>query len=229
MLKLAEEADARKIKVGVGLMCRHCEARGELYKRIRNGEMGEIVLLRCYRQHGPVGYAFSDPKPSGIRDLMYQVQRFHSFLWASGGLYSDFYIHNIDEGCWMKDAWPVSAKASGGRQYRGKQGDQNFDSYSVEYTFEDGAKMVLEGRTMNGCPQEFASYGHGTRGSAIISTNSHSPARCRLFKGQKLGRGVEPVWAFPQPEPNPYQLEWDDLVTAIRQDRPYNEAKRGAE
>ncbi len=37
------------------------------------------------------------------------------------------------------------------------------------------------------------------------------------------------VWAFPQPEPNPYQLEWDDLIDAIRKDKPYNEVKRGAE
>ena len=36
------------------------------------------------------------------------------------------------------------------------------------------------------------------------------------------------TWAFPQPEPSPYQLEWDDLIEAIRQDKPYNEAKRGA-
>ena len=37
------------------------------------------------------------------------------------------------------------------------------------------------------------------------------------------------AWAFPQPEPNPYQLEWDHLIDAIRQDKPYNEAKFGAE
>jgi hypothetical protein len=37
------------------------------------------------------------------------------------------------------------------------------------------------------------------------------------------------MWAFPQPEPNPYQLEWDHLVEAIRQDKPYNEVKRGTE
>ena len=35
-------------------------------------------------------------------------------------------------------------------------------------------------------------------------------------------------WAFPQPEKNPYQLEWDDLIDAIRQDKPYNEVRRGA-
>ena len=49
---------------------------------------------------------------------MYQIERFHSFLWASGGCFSDFYIHNIDECCWMKDAWPVEARAIGGRHYK---------------------------------------------------------------------------------------------------------------
>src|SRR5437667_6410850 len=33
MLKLGEEAERKKLKVGVGLMCRHCAARHELYKR----------------------------------------------------------------------------------------------------------------------------------------------------------------------------------------------------
>ncbi len=37
------------------------------------------------------------------------------------------------------------------------------------------------------------------------------------------------LWAYPQPEKSPYQLEWDDLIDAIREDKPYNEAKRGAE
>ena len=37
------------------------------------------------------------------------------------------------------------------------------------------------------------------------------------------------AWAFPQPEPNPYQVEWDHLVHAIKKDKLYNEVKRGAE
>ena len=60
--------------------------------------------------------------------------------------------------------------------------DQNFDSYSVEYTFADGAKFFLEGRTMPGCHNEFASYAHGSRGSAVISISGHHPARCRIHR-----------------------------------------------
>jgi hypothetical protein len=81
---------------------------------------------------------------------------------------------------------------------------------------------------MPGCREEFASYAHGTRGSAVISTFMHTPAKCRIFKGQSVTR-ADMTWAFPQPEPNPYQLEWDHLIDAIRNDKPYNEAKRGTE
>jgi hypothetical protein len=30
-------------------------------------------------------------------------------------------------------------------------------------------------------------------------------------------------------EPDPYQLEWNNLLAAIRQDKPYNEVERGTE
>ena len=106
--------------------------------------------------------------------------------------------------------------------------DQNFDHYSVEYTFADGTKLFLNSRYMPGCHEEFASYAHGTKGSAVISTFMHTPAKCRIFKGQNFAK-ENLTWAFPQPEPNPYQLEWDHLIDAIRHDKPYNEVKRGAE
>ena len=228
MLELYEESKKKNLKVGVGLMCRHCRARGELFDRIKNGEIGDLTLLRAYRVTGPTGFAFVNKKPEGIGELAYQIRNFHGFLWASGGAFSDFLIHNIDESCWMKDAWPVEAKGYGGRHYRGDYVDQNFDSYTVEYTFADGSKLMLEGRGMEGCAQEFASYAHGTKGSAVISTSSHAPSKARIFKAQKMTK-EEIVWQYPQPEPNPYQTEWDDLLAAIRQDKPYNEAKRGAE
>src|SRR5262249_2458534 len=124
--------------------------------------------------------------------------------------------------------WPVAAKASGGRHFRGNDIDQNFDHYSVEYTFADGTKLLLEGRCITGCHNEFASYAHGSKGAATISTAGHTPAKCRLYRGQNFVNS-DLAWAFPPPEPNPYQLEWEHLMDAIRRDRPYNEVKRGAE
>lgn len=228
MLELGELSVKKNLKVGVGLMCRHCKARGELFDRIQGGELGDLIALRCYRMHPPVGSAFSPKKPEGENELMYQIRRFHSFLWASGGLFSDFYIHNIDECCWMKNAWPIKAQAVGGRNYRGDNVDQNFDSYSVEYTFADGGKLFLNGRTIPGCHEEFASFAHGSKGIGVISQAGHSPARCKIYSGQNMTKD-NLLWSFPQPEPNPYQLEWEHLIDAIRNDKPHNEVKRGAE
>jgi predicted dehydrogenase len=227
MLRLAEDSERRGLKVGVGLMCRHCLARKALFQRIRDGQIGDVTLLRCYRMHGPVGHCFVRRKPDGISELLWQVREFHSFLWASGGLFSDFYIHNIDECCWMKDAWPIKAQALGGRNYRENFVDQNFDTYSVEYTFADGAKLFLEGRTMSGCHQAHDSFAHGTRGSAVISERGHFPTHARTFRNQQMTR-ANVSWQFGREEPSPYQLEWDDLLDAIRHNRPYNEVRRGA-
>jgi predicted dehydrogenase len=226
MLQLAEESVKKNLKVGVGLMCRHCKARWELYDRIKAGEVGELVTLRTYRQQGPAG--FTGPRPGNISELLWQIRSYLGFMWASGGLVQDYVAHNVDECCWMKGSWPVKAQGSGGRCHRGNCVDQNFDHYDVEYTFADGAKLFLYARNMPGCHGEFASYAHGTKGAAVISTYMHTPAKCRLYKGQDFAR-ENLTWAFPQPEPNPYQLEWDHLVEASRNDRPFNEVKRGAE
>jgi hypothetical protein len=129
----------------------------------------------------------------------------------------------------MKDAWPVSAKSCGGRHYRGNYIDQNFDTYSTEFTFADGAKLYLEGRCMEGCHQEFASYAHGTRGAAVISQSGHTPCRSRIYRGQDMSNSQNIVWRGPRQEPDPYQVEWDHLMDAIRNNRPYNEVRRGAE
>jgi predicted dehydrogenase len=239
MLQLADESEKKGMKVGVGLMCRHCDARGELYTRLRDGQMGDILMLRAYRMAGRTAMEASPRRPDHISELMYQVKRFHSFLWASGGCFSDFLIHNIDECCWMKDAWPVRASSAGGRHYHlckalnsDKQVeaiDQNFDSYSVEYTFGDGSKLMPEGRTIPGCHQEFASYAHGTKGSAIISTSGHAPSFASIYKGQQPGKKDEVAWEFGKEEPKPYQLEWDHLIESIRKDRKHNEVRRGAQ
>ncbi len=227
MLELGQLAADKNLKVGVGLMCRHCESRQELHDRIQQGEIGDLTTLRAYRMAGPTGSADVPPKPSGMSELHYQIQKFHGFLWASGGAYSDFLIHNIDECCWMKEAWPVEAKGSGGRHYRGESVDQNFDTYSVEYTFDDGTKLFLNGRTIPGCHNEFASYAQGTKGSAVISHSSHWPARSRIYDG--FNSTPENLrWEFGPEKNNPYQQEWNDLVEAVRENKPYNEVERGA-
>ncbi len=185
--------------------------------------------------HGPAAFFNSLPKPGGITDLMYQIQRFHSFIWASGGNYNDFYIHIIDHLSWMKNAWPVKAQALGGKHYKHDPNgiqfvDQNFDTYSVEYTYADGTKFFFDGRCMTGCNDNFSSYIHGTKGSAIVSKSGDCGAPSSIYKGQ-TPTGSDRIWVseVPKGEENWYQNEWNDLMDAIRNDKPYNEVERGVQ
>jgi len=235
MLELGEASVKKNLKVGVGLMSRHSKALQELHKRVQDGEIGEIILRRGYRMHGPIGFFSSVPKPEGMSEMLYQVQRFHSFLWASGGSYSDFYIHIIDHLGWMKNGWPVKAQALGGRHYRrspdGKEYvDQNFDVYAVEYTYADGTTFTFDGRCMTGCKDIFSSYMHGTKGMAIASRNGDCGMPSAIFKGQSPQR-ADMVWESKvnPDERDPYQNEWNELVSAIRNNKPHNEVKRGVE
>ncbi len=231
MLALGELSISKNLKVGVGLMSRHSKPLQELHKRIEDGEIGDIIAMRGYRMHGPVGHMASLPKPANLSELDYQVQRFHSLLWAGGGCFSDFYIHTIDHLCWMKNAWPVKAMGLGGRHYQHMGDlpfvDQNFDSYAVEYTFGDGAKMFFDGRCMNGTQTIYSSAIHGSKGSAIGSKSGDCGAPSSTYKGQSPDKANQ-LWVSTDTS-NPYQNEWDVLIQAIRDDKPHNEVKRGVE
>jgi len=235
MLKLAEQSVAKNLKVGVGLMSRHSRALQQLHDRIQNGEIGDLILMRAYRLIGPLATGFSEQWPGTPSELLWQLQRFHSFIWASGGSFNDFYIHNVDHCCWMKNAWPVKAQGVGGRHYRNSpQGkpyiDQNFDTYSVEFTFADDTKLLLDGRCMPGCYQYHGSFAHGTKGSACVAHgDSFGPSI--TYKSLTPMTKSSQTWEakVPPDEGSPYQNEWNDLVDAIRNNKPYNEVKRGVE
>ena len=229
MLEIAEESKKKNLKVGVGLMSRHSRALQEAAKRIHDGEIGDIVMMRGYRMHGPI-VGFYPAKPAGMSEMEFQLRKFHAFIWASGGIFSDFYVHIIDHCCWMKGAWPVEAIGLGGRHYRGNCVDQNFDNYSIEYVFDDGARFIMDGRAVTGGENVYSSAAQGTKGCAILSKTGDCGLPSSTYRGQ-LTEKSNMIWKskVKNDQRNPYQNEWNDLVDAIRDDTPYNEAKRGVE
>ncbi|UCG49751.1 MAG: twin-arginine translocation signal domain-containing protein [Phycisphaerales bacterium] len=222
LLRAGEQAEKKNVKIAAGLQCRHSPARQALIGRIRDGAMGEIPLIRANRLGGGGGLGNQGDKAN---DLMSQLQfgRIH-LLWVGSGHMVDNLIHQIDECCWIKDAWPVSAVGLGGRVPHSKDLGQNIDVYSIEYTFADGTKAFCGFRRIARTRSEFATFVHGTKCAAQFSGRTHAPT-VHMFKDQRIEKG-NIAWTPTKDQHSPWQYEWNVFIESIRKDRPHNELKR---
>jgi predicted dehydrogenase len=223
LLKAAEESEKKNLKIGAGVMCRHSANRQELIRRIRDGQLGQILLMRAYRMHpfGGMGR-----KPAGENEIYWQIRNAINMLWVSGGFWSEADIHQVDEMCWIKDGWPVAAHGVGGRAANSTDCGQNLDNATAEWTFADGTKAYYTVRGLPNCHNEFATYLHGTKCGAQFSGQTHV-ATTLIYKDQRFSPD-NVAWEAPKEKIGPHQVEWNVLIDAIRQNRPHNEAKRAA-
>jgi len=222
MLRAGEEAKKKNVKVAAGLQCRHSRARQALLNKIHDGAMGEIPLIRANRLGG--GGWLGD-QGDNANKLTSQIQfgRAHLHWVCSGSMIANL-IHQIDECCWIKDAWPVEAHGLGGRVPHSKDCGQNIDVYSIEYTFADGAKAFCGYRRINKTRSDFATYIHGTKCAAQFSGRTHA-ATVHMFKDQRIEKD-NISWTPTKDAYSPWQYEWNDFIDSIRNDRPHNEVKR---
>jgi len=234
IIRAGEAAQKKNLKIAAGLMCRHSPARQALIQKIRDGALGEILMMRAYRMDAG---GFPTARKPDENELMWQVRRAPWFMWGSSGRFIGLMVHQIDECCWIKDSWPVSAHGVGGRIANSADITEALDSYSIEYTFADGAKALVVGRYIPKCFNEFATYVHGTKCAAQFSGNIHAPT-VHTYKDQRVAAD-NIAWNYGYQEnkswstrfrgtESPWQEEWNVLLAAIRNDRPHNEAQRAA-
>jgi len=223
VLRLGEAAEKKNLKIACGLMCRHSSARQALIQKIRDGAMGNIQLIRAYRMDPG---ARMGPFKGGQNELLWQIRRPYFFMWVSSAWFIEMMIHQVDECCWIKDAWPVSVHGLGGREPNSADCSQNLHTYAMEYTFADGTKALVNSRSMSKCHNDFATFVHGTKCAAQFSGNVHAPT-VQIYKDQRTAKN-NIAWRPKREKVSPYQVEWDMLLSAIRQDRPYNEVRRAA-
>ena len=221
VLKAGEEATKKNLKIAGGLRCRHDKPLEEAIGLIHEGIIGDPITLWAYRVHEPVGFYSRTPD---VSELAHQIRNYSCYTWLNGSFLLDWLIHNIDNCCWIKGAWPVSAQGQGGRQARTVP-DQLFDHYAVEYTFADGTRLMAQGRGMAGCWGFFGVVVHGSKGSAVLGEGQPMP---RIYKGHRQTT-ADQIWKPAKEQyKNPYQVEHDLLFEAIRQDKPYNETEFSA-
>ena len=223
ILKLGQAAAKKNLKIGCGLMCRHSASRQALIQKIRDGALGEVQLIRAYRMDPG---ARMEPFKGGQSELLWQIRRPYFFMWASSGWFIEMMIHQVDECCWIKDGWPVSAHGLGGREPASSDCSQNLHTYAIEYTFADGSKAMVNSRAMSNCHNDFATFVHGTKCAAQFSGNIHAPT-VQMYKDQRINKDSI-TWQPENEKLSPYHAEWNVLLDAIRRDKPHNEVERAA-
>lgn len=214
VLEAAKIAQKKKLNVVVGLQ-RHYEVLyRELIKRLHDGVIGEIVSAQAYWYGSGV---WMKPREAGQTEMEYQMRNWYYFNWLCGDHIVEQHIHNIDVVNWAKNSYPVRAQGMGGRQVRtGKEYGEIFDHHYVEFEYEDGSIMNSQCRHQHGCLNKMAESFQGTKGRAF------SNGVITDLKGNVL-------WSHREKDdPNPYQVEHDELFAAIRSGRVINDAENGA-
>lgn len=207
------EASKRKnLLVAIGLQRRHEPQYVETIRRLHEGAIGDILLLRVYWNGGGIWYRNRTPEQT---EMEFQTNNWYHFNWLSGDQICEQHIHNIDVGCWVKGAYPVECNGMGGREMR-EGGDatksQIFDHTFCEFTFADGTKMYSQGRHLAGGWNQVAEFAHGTKGTSNPSGSIEGENPWR-FEGQRL---------------NGHQQEQHDMIEALMAGEIYNEGEYGA-
>ena len=213
VLAAAELAKSKGLKVGVGLQRHHEPKYQEAVKRIQDGELGDVLLYRCYWNSGGV---WVRPRQAEQTEMEYQMRNWYYFNWLCGDHIVEQHIHNLDVCNWINGGPPVQAQGQGGRLIRdGKDHGEIFDHHMVEYTYADGSKMLSQCRHQPSTWSSVSEHAHGSKGTANVSSG-----RMEFTDGSD--------WRYRGESPNPYQVEHDVLFNAIRTDTEHNEMDYGA-
>jgi myo-inositol 2-dehydrogenase/D-chiro-inositol 1-dehydrogenase len=201
VLAAAEQARAQRLNVVVGLQRHYQTVYREWVDRLHAGMIGDVVLGRVYWNSEGVWVRPREPEQT---EMEYQMRNWYYFNWLCGDHIVEQHIHNLDVANWVLGGHPVRAQGQGGRLVRtGPDHGQIYDHHFVELEYEGGARVLSQCRHIPGCMNRVSEAFHGTSGTAprpgvLVSGSGHT-----LFEHDDEG------------DPNPYQVEHDELFAAI--------------
>lgn len=223
VMETNKQADAKRLKVVVGLQRRHQKSYLAGIKRVHNGEVGDIILIRTYFNMPGQGPNYAC-RPATMSELEWQIRHWGTFTWLSGDHIVEQAVHEIDIANWMKkDEPPLKANGLGGRQVRiGCGNGQIFDHHFVEYVYADGSRHYAQAKQQPGGWRHVSDNVHGTKGVLTVGSGPYGLGGDADYgKPADQGGGGELA-------DNPYRQEHQNLVDAIRQGKPLNDGYHGA-
>lgn len=220
----ARMADTAGLKIGVGTQRHHQRDYLTILEHVRAGYIGDIVSANCYWNQSQL---WSVSRQPGWTDMEAMLRDWVNWNWLSGDHIVEQHMHNIDVINWFKQDHPVSAVGMGARMRR-PTGDQ-YDFFSVDFKYPDGMHMHSMCRQINGCANNVSEWIVGTKGrtNCINRIEDHKGETLFEFQFAQEGQddggrtgGIANV--------SPYLQQTIDLVAAIRQNQPFNEAESNA-
>jgi len=215
VLAATQEAKKKNLMVGIGLQRRHEERYIDNVKRLHDGAIGEINLMRVYWNGRGIWYRNRTPEQT---EMAFQCNNWYHFIWASGDQICEQHIHNLDVGNWVMQDYPIMANGMGGGEMRmggDRTKSQIFDHTFVEYTYANGHKMYSQGRHLGGNATfgHVAEYAHGSKGTCKLASVINQVGKDPLpIRGKGGG----------------HQQEQTDLIEALGKGEIYNEGEYGA-
>jgi len=210
IMQAAERAGALGLSIMTGTQLRRELPRMAVRQRVLDGAIGDVRAIRAIRNQGALWHRA--PRP-GWSDMEYMIRDWVNWAWLSGDIIVEQHIHHLDAMMWIMDKTPVKAVGMGAHLRR-RTGDQ-YDFFSVDYSFDDGVHMHSTIRQLDGCANERQEVLVGTKGTADLDGVIHDLA----------GREV---WKYDGPLNNGLVQEHVDWITAIRTERPINTARETA-
>ena len=216
VLEVAEIAKAKKLNVVVGLQRHYQSLYREIMKRVHDGKMGDIVSGQVYWNQEAL---WVRPRKEGQTEMEYQMRNWYYFNWICGDHICEQHIHNIDVMNWAKKGYPIKAQGMGGREIRkGKDHGEIFDHHNVEFEYADGTILNSQCRQQKGTLGRVDEYLVGTKGTVWCNSG--------IMKGRN---GKEIYRHDKKDNPNPYQVEHDELFAAISKgEYKFSDTENGA-
>ncbi len=211
-----EQAKGKNLKVAAGTQRRHRPSYIESVKRIHDGAIGDVTALRAYWVNtNPIWYR----DPEGSTDLERQIHNWYHYIWLSGDHICEQHVHNLDIANWIMNDHPVKCWGMGARQQLGDKPSEIWDNFAIEYQYANGVRLASY------CGQIHRSWG------SVSEAAQGSLGTAELFDGRnylktKDGKTWRPTGIT---EDNGYVNEHRDLIKAILEDKPLNEAKQVAD
>ena len=220
VLQAARVARQKELNVVVGLQRRYSSKYREIYNRIQDGAIGDILSGSVYWMEGPFGELRNNREWS---ELEMQIRNQFQFFWTSGGQVLDQLIHNIDIANWFIGNHPESAQGMGGRNENitGPDVGQVYDHSFIEYTYPGGVMVSAQGRRQTNTMVRVA--------ERLVGTEGISYTQGFADYGIILDRDENPVFDYRgNNEENPYVVEHQELFEAIRSGNRIDNSERAA-